>query len=73
MRQYNSFKEINRDLHLLRLQKEVEKEMIFLSFNLIKESASPKSLFKSMAKNIFKSPIILKGTTKFLGVVGRKW
>ncbi|HET7360750.1 MAG TPA: DUF6327 family protein [Salinimicrobium sp.] len=73
MRQYNSFKEIDRDLQLLRLQKEVEKERVILSFNLTKESASPKSLFKSLASGVFKSTIILKGTTKVLGYIGRKW
>lgn len=73
MRQYRSFKEINRDLQLLKLQKEVEKERVLLSFNLTKESASPKSLLKSMASGVFKSTIILKGTTKILGMIGSRW
>lgn len=73
MREYKNFEEIDRDLRLLKLQKEIDKEKLLLSYNQTKESASPKRLLKSAAGSIFKNALILKGTTKVLGYIGDKW
>ena len=73
MREYSNFEEIERDLELLRLQKEIEKEKMILSYNLTKESISPKNVLKSAAGKIFESALILKGTTKVLDFIGKKW
>ncbi|HER41146.1 MAG TPA: hypothetical protein ENO10_07995 [Salinimicrobium catena] len=73
MREYKSFKEIERDLQLLKLQKEIDKEKILLNYNQTKESLSPKRLLKSAAGSIFKNALILKGATKVLGFIGDKW
>lgn len=73
MREYKNFKEIDRDLKLLKLQKEIDKERALLSYNLTKESLSPKRLLKKAAGSIFKNPVILNGTTKVLGFIGEKW
>ena len=73
MREYKSFKEIDRDLQLLKLQKEIDKEKILLNYNQTKESLSPKRLLKSAVGSIFKNALILKGATKVLGFIGDKW
>lgn len=73
MREYKNFKEIERDLQLLKLQKEIDKEKLLLNYNQTKESMSPKKLLKSAAGSIFKNALILKGTTKILGFIGNKW
>ena len=73
MREYKSFKEIDRDLKLLKLQKEIDKEKILLNYNQTKESLSPKRLLKNAAGSIFKNALILKGATKVLGFIGDKW
>jgi UDP-N-acetylenolpyruvoylglucosamine reductase len=73
MREYRNFKEIERDLQLLKLQKEIDKEKILLNYHQTKESISPKRLVKSAAGSIFKNALILKVATKFLGFIGDKW
>lgn len=73
MREYKSFKEIDRDLKLLKLQQEIDKEKIFLSYNQTKESMSPKRILKSAAGSIFKNPLILRGATMVLGFIGDKF
>lgn len=72
MRQYKNFKEIDRDLKLLKLQKEIDKEKVILSYNHTKESLSPMSLVRSMAGSVLKSPVVLKSANKVLGLIGGK-
>lgn len=73
MREYKNYKEIDRDLKLLKLQKEIDKEKVLLSYNMTKESLSPKRILKSAAGSIFKNALILKGTTSVLGFIGDKF
>lgn len=73
MREYKSFKEIDRDLKSLKLQQEIDKEKILLSYNQTKESMSPKRILKSAAGSIFKNALILKGATTVLGFIGDKF
>lgn len=73
MREYKNFDEIDRDLTLLKLQKEIDKEKIILSYNQTKESLAPKRLLKNAAGSIFKNALILKGATSVLGFIGDKF
>lgn len=73
MREYKDFDEIERDLKLLQLQKEIDKEKVILSYNLTKESLAPKRLLKNAAGSIFKNALILKGATSVLGFIGEKF
>lgn len=73
MREYKNFEEIDRDLKLLKLQKEIDKEKVLLSYNITKESLSPKRIIKSAAGSIFKNAMVLKGATSVLGYIGDKW
>ena len=73
MREYKNYEEIERDLKLLKLQKEIDKERVLLSYNQTKESLSPKRILKSAAGSIFKNALVLKGATSVLGYIGEKW
>jgi hypothetical protein len=44
MKEYRSFEEIERDLKILKLQNEIDKEEVMLSFHRTKEALSPLSL-----------------------------
>ena len=73
MREYKNFKQIDRDLKLLKLQQEIDKEKILLNYNRTKESLTPKNILKSAADAALRNPIILAGTTKVLGFIGEKF
>lgn len=73
MREYRNFTEIERDLKLLKLQQDINKEKILLNYNLTKQSLSPKNLLKTAADAALRNPIVLAGTTKFLSFVGKKF
>ncbi|HET8753655.1 MAG TPA: DUF6327 family protein [Salinimicrobium sp.] len=72
MRHYKNFDEIDRDLKLLKLQMDIDKERIFLSYHHTKESLAPKAVVKSTFGSILKNTLILKGASKVLGFVGDK-
>ena len=73
MREYKNFREVERDLKLLELQKEIDKEKVLLSLNQTKESLSPKQILKSVGDSIMRNPIVLKSTTSVLGFIGDKF
>lgn len=50
MKEYKSFEEIERDLKILKLQNEVDKEEVMLSFHRTKAALGPKSLLSSAAQ-----------------------
>ncbi len=47
MKEYRSFEEIERDLKILKLQSEIDKEEVILSFHRTKEALSPLSVLSS--------------------------
>ena len=47
MKEYRSFEEIERDLKILKLQNEIDKEEVMLSFSRTKEALSPMSILSS--------------------------
>lgn len=67
MKQYRSFEEIDRDLKVLKLQNQIDKEEVKLSIAKTKEGLSPVYLLKSTATAAVKRAIILKGTVQILG------
>ena len=71
MREYKNFKEIDRDLRLLKLQMEIDKEKTILSYHHTKESLAPMRIMKDVAGTVFKSAIVLKAANKVLGMVGK--
>ncbi|MBK5192103.1 MAG: hypothetical protein JJE07_02635 [Flavobacteriaceae bacterium] len=68
MKEYSSFKEIDRDLEILKLQMQIDKEEIKLHLNQTKENLSPISLMGSVIGSIAKKALELKLASKIFGV-----
>ena len=68
MRVYSSFEEIDKDLQILKLQTEIDKEEIKLSLDQAKESLSPVSLLGSTIGSIIQKALVLKAVSKIFGV-----
>lgn len=49
MKEYRSFEEIDRDLKILKLQNEIDKEEVKLSISRTKSALSPIEILKSAA------------------------
>lgn len=68
MKEYSSFDEIDRDLKILKLQTQIDKEEIKLSYELIKDNMSPLSLITSISGSIIRKALVLKAVAKVFGV-----
>lgn len=68
MKEYSSFEEVDRDLKILKLQTEIDKEEIKLALDQTKKSLSPKSLIGSTVSAVVQKALLLKATTKLLGL-----
>lgn len=67
MKQYSSFEEIDRDLKILKLQNEIDKEEIKLSIQETKDNLSPLSLAGSVITAAVRKAIMLKAIAKMWG------
>lgn len=75
MKKYDSFEEINEDLKVLKLQKEIDKEKLKLNFNIAKSQVdlSPMKMAKeamgsavsNAAGTIAKKAVLMKMVSKF--------
>lgn len=52
MKEYKSYKEINRDLKILKLRQEIHKEEVKLNYKLTKKYGSPQALLKTAAEAV---------------------
>ncbi|MBZ9730676.1 DUF6327 family protein [Salegentibacter sp. JZCK2] len=68
MKEYSSFKEIDRDLKILKLQTKIDREEIKLNIERTKSALSPLSLMGSMVGSILQKALILKAVTKLTGL-----
>lgn len=68
MKEYSSFDEIERDLKILKLQKQIDREEIKLSYQLTKDNLSPLSLIASIAGSVLQKALVLKAVSKIFGV-----
>ncbi|CAL68247.1 DUF6327 family protein [Christiangramia forsetii] len=68
MRIYSSFEEIDKDLKILKLQTEIDKEEIKLSLDQTKEHLSPKSLLGSSVGSLIHKLLAIKAVSKIMGV-----
>tara|TARA_R100000935_G_scaffold13371_1_gene26858 strand:+ start:239 stop:466 length:228 start_codon:yes stop_codon:yes gene_type:complete len=68
MKEYSSFDEIDRDLKILKLQNQIDKEEIRLSVENTKESLSPISLLGDIFGSILQKAFVLKAVSKIFGV-----
>ncbi len=67
MKQYSSFEEIDRDLKILKLQNEIDKEEIKLSIQETKDNMSPLSLAGSVITAAVRKALVLKAVAKMWG------
>ncbi len=67
MKEYSSFEEIDRDLKILKLQNQINKEEIRLSLEHTKENLSPLSLIGGLFGSILPKAFALKAVSKIFG------
>ncbi|MFC6860685.1 DUF6327 family protein [Zunongwangia atlantica] len=68
MKQYSSFEEIDRDLKILKLQTQIDKEEIKLTIEEVKDSLSPIRVVGNAVGAIMQKAIVLKAVAKIFGV-----
>lgn len=68
MKQYSSFEEIDKDLKILKLQSQIDKEEIKLTLEEVKGGLSPLSILGSTASAILQKALVLKAVGKIFGV-----
>lgn len=68
MRNYSSFEEIDKDLKILKLQTEIDKEEIKLSLDQVKEGFSPLSILGSTIGAVLQKAVVLKAVSKIVGI-----
>ncbi|GAA4310192.1 hypothetical protein GCM10023115_34670 [Pontixanthobacter gangjinensis] len=68
MRIYSSFDEIDKDLKILKLQTEIDKEEIKLSIDQTKQNLSPMSLVGSAVGSVIQKVLALKAVSKIMGI-----
>lgn len=67
MKEYQSFDEIERDLKILKLQSEIDKEEVLLSFHRTKEALSPGALLSSAGQAAKRKAMEFKAMAKAIG------
>ena len=68
MRIYSSFEEIDKDLKILKLQTEIDKEEIKLSIDQTKHNLSPMSLIGSTVDTVIQKFLAFKAVSKIMGI-----
>jgi hypothetical protein len=68
MKEYSSFEEIDRDLEILKLQTQIDKEAIKLCINQTKENLSPFSLLGSAMGTVVKKAMDLNIVSKIFRI-----
>ena len=68
MKEYSSFEEIDRDLKILKLRNQIDREEIRMSIEHTKESLSPISLIGGVLGSIVQKAFVLKAVSKIFGV-----
>lgn len=68
MRTYSNFEEIEKDLKILKLQTEIDKEEIKLSVDQLKSNLSPVSLVGGTVGAVIQKAIVLKAVSKIFGI-----
>lgn len=66
MKEYSSFKEIERDLEILKLQTLIDKEQIKFDYSRTKENMAPGALLKSVYHTVVQKAIAVKAAAKVL-------
>jgi len=67
MKEYSSFEEIERDIKILKLQNEIDKEEVALSYHRTREALSPLSVFNSATEAAKRKALELKAMALAIG------
>ena len=67
MKEYSSFEEIERDIKILKLQNQIDKEEVKLSIERTKEALSPLSLLGSSMRGALKKVKEFKAVVAAVG------
>ena len=67
MKEYSSFEEIERDIKILKLQNEIDKEEVMLSYHRTKEALSPLSVLNSATEAAKRKAMELKAMAMAIG------
>jgi hypothetical protein len=73
MRRYNTFEEVNKDLKLLKVQSEINKEELIYTLNKTKESLSPGNLIGGLVGGLATSAVLIKLLTPIAGFAINKF
>ena len=65
---YSSFDEINKDLKILKLQQQIDREQIKLDVNTFKSGISPIAIAASTVGAMAKKAFVIKITNKLFGI-----
>ncbi|MEH6408079.1 MAG: DUF6327 family protein [Leeuwenhoekiella sp.] len=68
MKIYTSFEQIDKDLKILKLQQQIDKEQIKLNGNTLKSSFSPMGLVTNVIGAVAQKAFVLKMVNKLLGI-----
>lgn len=66
MKKYSSFAEIDRDLKIMELQTQIDKEQIKLSLEHTKQSLSPMAIMGNIG-SVALEAVLLKGLSRIIG------
>ncbi|MDT0642694.1 DUF6327 family protein [Zunongwangia sp. F363] len=67
-KRYTDFQEIDRDLKILKLQTEIDKEEVKLSIDQVKANMSPASLVSSLFGSVVQRALVMKAASKIFGL-----
>ena len=68
IKSYSTFKEIDKDLKILKLQKQIDREQIKYDMNSFKSGVSPIAMAASTVGAIAKKAFVVKLTNKIFGI-----
>ena len=67
-KRYTSYDQVDRDLKILKLQTDIDKEEVKLSVDQVKSNASPASLGSDLFGSVIQKALILKAISKIFGI-----
>ncbi|MDT0690463.1 DUF6327 family protein [Salegentibacter sp. F188] len=67
-KRYTSYDQVDRDLKILKLQTDIDKEEVKLSVDQVKSNISPKVIGSDLFGSVVQKALILKAISKIMGI-----
>ncbi|MDT0651254.1 DUF6327 family protein [Autumnicola edwardsiae] len=67
-KRYTSYDQIDRDLKIMKLQTDIDKEEVKLSIDQVKSNVSPASIASDLFGSMIQKALILKAISKIFGI-----